>query len=76
MTEGEMMFACSDLAWATGVVDAFAHTTESKDAAEVLDMCVAKMGDVLAMLHEELALHQRVRMAEKVMGSDRTQADQ
>ena len=71
-----MMLACSDLAWATGVVGAFANTTESEGAAEVLDMCVAKMGDVIAMLHEELALHQRVRVAEKVMGSDRTQADQ
>ena len=76
MTEGEMMLACSDLAWATGVVDVFANTTESEGAAEVLGMCVAKMGDVIAMLHKELALYQRVRLAEKVMGSDRTQASQ
>ena len=76
MTEDEMMLACSDLAWATGVVGAFANTTESEGAAEVLGMCVVKMGGVIAMLHEEMALHQRVRVTEKVTGSDRTQANQ
>ena len=70
MTEGEMMLACSELSWTTGVVDAFANTTESEDAAEVLGMCGAKIGNVIAMLHKELALYQRARVAEKVMKHD------
>lgn len=76
MTEEELLQACSNLSWAMGVVDAALYVAKSEGEKDVWEACGERLNEVSRLLHMEVIRRYKQRLPEKVMGSDRTQADQ
>lgn len=76
VTEEELLQACSNLSWVMGVLEAALYVADTEGKKDVWEACGERVGEVSRLLRRELIRRNQQRIAEKVMGSDRTQASQ